>query len=244
MTTLLTLYFIAFNFAIFGLVDDLLDIGRPIKFFIPVFIALPIALLSIDPVLNFGPLSFKLKFLYPFVLSPLYVMVVANLVNMHSGFNGLSSGLSTILLIAIGFKAYLIYGDQPLYYIAPLFGALLGFIVYDIQPSKLFMGNVGSMLIGSAIGALIVSLNIEYFGFIILIPHTINFLLFLYWKVFNKPWVKYGSINDDSKTIKVPNALTLKWVAPYYYKMTELQATLLCYGYTILFCIIGFLVST
>ncbi|MFH1788995.1 MAG: UDP-N-acetylglucosamine-1-phosphate transferase [Candidatus Altiarchaeota archaeon] len=238
MIRIMVLYFIAFNFAILGLVDDLLDIPRPIKFFLPLFIAMPIALLNIDPILNFGSITFKLNFVYPFIISPIYVMVVANLVNMHSGYNGLAGGLTTILLGAITIKAYLQHGEQSLFYVAPILGALLAFMIYNLYPTQLFMGNIGSMLLGSITGALIVALNMEYFGFIILIPHTINFLLFVYWKVFKKPWAKYGTI-DEQGHLKVPNNLTLKWVAPYYYKMTELQATLISYGYTILFCIIG-----
>jgi UDP-N-acetylglucosamine--dolichyl-phosphate N-acetylglucosaminephosphotransferase len=242
MNPLLTIYFIAFNFAIFGLIDDLLDIERPTKFFIPFLIALPIALLNIDPIINFGPITFKLRFIYPFILSPIYVSVVANLINMHSGFNGLSTGLSIILVVAILAKSYILYGEKYVLPIMPLLGALIAFMIYDGHPSRLFMGNVGSMLIGSAIGTFVIAFNMEYFGFIILIPHVINFLLFIYWKVANKPWVKYGSV-DENGILKVPNNLTLKWVAPYYYKMTEFQATLLCYGYTIIFCIIGFLLT-
>ena len=242
MIRIMVLYFIAFNFAILGLVDDLLDIPRPIKFFLPFFIAMPIALLNIDPILNFGPINFKLYFIYPFIISPIYVMVVANLINMHSGFNGLAGGLTTILVGAITIKAYVQYGEQTLFYILPILGALAAFMLYNFHPTKLFMGNIGSMLMGSIVGALIIALNMEYFGFIIMIPHTINFLLFVYWKVFDKPWVKYGTI-DEEGILKVPNNLTLKWLAPYYYKMTELQATVICYGYTILFCIIGLLAT-
>jgi len=242
MVQMLMVYFIIFNFAIFGLVDDLLDIERPSKFFIPFIIALPIALLNIDPVINFGPITFKLNFIYPFIISPIYVSVVANLINMHSGFNGLSGGLSTSRLTAIILKSYTLYGETHLLAMMPIYGALFAFMIYNLHPTKLFMGNVGSMLIGSAIGTFVIAFNMEYFGVIILIPHIINFLLFAYWKAFNKPWVKYGSVNDDG-TISVPNYLTLKWVAPYFRRMTEFQATLISYGYTILFCIIGFLVT-
>lgn len=242
MVKILILYFISFNYAIFGFIDDLLDIGRPVKFFIPFFIALPIALLNIDPLLNFGPITFKLNFIYPFILSPIYVMVASNLINMHSGYNGLAGGLSAILLTAIALKAHAMHGDFSLVYVAPILGSLLGFMAYNFYPSKIFLGNIGSLFLGATIGALIVLLNMEYFGFIILIPHTINFLLFVYWKVFDKPWVKFGSPNEDG-TLKVPNILTLKWIAPYYYRMTEFQATLICYGYTILFCVIGFFIT-
>lgn len=242
LSEIMVLYFISFNFAIFGLIDDLLDIPRPVKFFLPFFIAMPIAILNIDPLLNFGPLEFKLLYIYPFIISPLYVGVVANLINMHSGYNGLSGGLTTILLLAVATKAYLVYGEEKLVYLAPILGAILGFMVYNFYPTKLFMGNIGSMLIGSVLGSLIIALNMEYFGFIILIPHTFNFFQFVYWKVFDRPWVKFGGIRADG-TLKVPNRLTLKWIAPYYYKMTEFQATLVSYGYTIIFIAIGFAVT-
>ena len=76
-----------------------------------------------------------------------------------------------------------------------------------------------------------------------LIPHIANFLLYVYWRLNNKryPTQKFGSTGDDGNLI-VPNPLTLKWVLPYYVKMTERAATNAMFAVTAVFCMIGFFI--
>jgi UDP-N-acetylglucosamine--dolichyl-phosphate N-acetylglucosaminephosphotransferase len=78
-------------------------------------------------------------------------------------------------------------------------------------------------------------------GFIMLIPHTLNFLLYVYWRVKKYPAVKFGRIRDDG-TLEVPNPLTLKWVLPYYFRVSEKQAGYTMFALTGLFCLAGFFV--
>ena len=76
---------------------------------------------------------------------PIYVMVVSNLVNMHSGYNGLQSGLSSILIITLCIKSFL---DGTLNHILPvgsILGAILAFYMFNRYPSKVFEGNIGSL---------------------------------------------------------------------------------------------------
>ena len=73
-----------------------------------------------------------------------------------------------------------------------------------------------------------------------LIPHTVNFLMYVYWKIKKYPAVKFGKVREDG-TLEVPNPLTLKWVLPYYYRLTEKQATYAMFLLTSVFCILGIL---
>jgi len=228
---LLTLYLIISSFAVFGLLDDLVDVGKKPKIVIPIFLALPIALLNLETNLSLGFTSIELGSLYRYVLAPMYVMVVANLVNMHSGYNGLASGLSTILLATVGIAGYLQRGGESLVYLFPILGAELAFLYYNRYPSRVFEGNTGSLLAGSALGSLIVLNNLELFGVIILIPHIVNFLMYLWLKLTGGREVKFGGVNGDG-TLHVPHPVCLKWTLPYYIRMTELQATLLLYSLT------------
>ena len=50
--------------------------------------------------------------------------------------------------------------------------------------------------------------------------------------------VKWGEIRKDN-TLKVPNSLTLKWILPYYRRMTEKQVVGYMYALTAFFCLIG-----
>lgn len=235
---LLIFYLIVITFAIFTIIDDLINVGRRLKIIVPFFLALPIALLNIDTSLSLYFFQIELGVFYAYIIAPLYLMVVANLINMHSGFNGLTTGLSIILLIAIGIKVFMMSGISQLFYLMPVFGALLAFFWFNKYPSRIFEGNVGSFTFGSAIGGLLVLYNMEFFGALILIPHIINFLMYTYWRVRGYSHVKFGKIRKDG-TIAVPNNLTLKWVFPYYFRLTEKQSIWIMYALTSLFCLIG-----
>ena len=240
MNDVLIFYFIVLTFGLFGLADDLLDIGRPTKIFIPFILALPIALLNKDTSLWLIFAEIELGVIYAYILSPLYLMVVANLVNMHSGFNELSVGLSTNLLIFVTARAYLTNGIESLFFIMPVLGSLIAFQYYDAYPAKILWGNIGSLMVGAAIGGLIILNNMEVFGFILLIPHIINFLMYVVWKVKRLGDVKFGELRRDG-TLKVPNPWTLKWVIPYYFRVTEHQAMWAMYLLTTFFGVLAFI---
>lgn len=237
---LLIFYFVIFIFATFGILDDLVNVGRTLKIFAPFFMALPIALLVSDTIV-WIPFIGNIDFLYffTFLIAPLFVMVVANLVNMHSGFNGLQSGLSLIVIFFIIIRVFMFKNFESALYIIPIFGALLAFYLFNRYPSKMFEGNAGSLSIGAAIGGYcVLQENMEFFLVFLFIPHIVNFLLFVYWRLTHVKAPKFGRLREDG-TIEVPNPLTLKWIIPYYWKVTETQATYAMYGVTALFGIAG-----
>ncbi len=237
--SMLIFYFVVFSYGFFALLDDLVDVGRIVKVIVPFFLSLPIALLNVDTSLSLYFTEVELGPIFTYLVAPLYLMVVANLVNMHSGFNGLCTGLSLILLLAIMAKVLMLYHDPTmLYYSVPVFSSLLAFFLFNRYPSRFFEGNVGSFILGSSIGGLLILYNIEFFGVIILVPHIVNFLLYIYWRVRGYPLVKFGRIRRDG-TLWVPNNLTLKWIPAYYFRMKEWQCVLLMYLLTAIFCFLG-----
>ena len=241
VTKLLVFYFVVLTYGIFTLVDDLIDVGKKSKIIIPFFLALPIALLNIDTSLSLGFFQIELGTIYTYIVAPLYLMVVANLINMHSGFNGLQTGLSGILLIAITIKILLEHGVGSVYLSLPILGAVLAFWYFDRYPSKMFLGNVGSYSMGSAIGGLLILNNMEFFGVVILIPHIINFLMAVYIELvrgFKKRKNIFGKLRKDG-TIEAPAYPTLKWFPAHFFRLTEKQLTYIMYALTIAFCIIG-----
>lgn len=231
-------------FGFFGALDDYVDVGRPAKIFLPYTFSLPLVT-TVGVGIVFLPFigSINLGLFYLLVIVPLYVMVVANLVNMHSGFNGMATGLAAILLGTLFIKA-IMEGEDNVFMLGVLLGAVLGLWWFNKYPSRIFDGNVGALTMGSAIGVGIVTSGFLVSGFIMLIPHTVNFMMYVYWRVMRKlhpedrRWekVKFGKVREDG-TLEVPNNLTLKWVLPYYFRMTEKQTVLAMYGLTIAFCI-------
>ena len=231
-------------YGIFGAIDDFTDIGRPIKIFFPLILSLP-ALITAHSTGIFLPFIGFFDFSYFFyVIIIVYIMVVSNLVNMHSGFNGLASGLSAILIATLLVKIAMKGGD--FIFLGCVLGATLGFLWYNWYPARVFLGNVGSLSVGAVIGYAIVAFGFFVSGFIMLIPHTVNFILYVYWRLMHKmrpederfKIVKFGRVREDG-TIEVPNRLTLKWILPYYFKMTEKEAVLAMYALTASFCLIS-----
>jgi|WetSurMetagenome_2_1015567.scaffolds.fasta_scaffold26283_2 UDP-N-acetylglucosamine--dolichyl-phosphate N-acetylglucosaminephosphotransferase len=238
---LLVFYFMVLSYALFGLMDDLLDVGRKMKIYIPFFLALPILLLTDHNLplwLRITDADMGLLYL---ILAPMYVMVVSNLVNMHSGFNGLSCGLSYIVLVFTVIKVAMGEHPENIMYILPVFGSILAFLYFETYPARIFWANIGSLMVGASVGGFIVLNHLELFGIVILIPHIINFLMYVVWKIKKVGEVKFGGLREDG-TLIVPNPLTFKWLFPYYYRLTEHQTMWIMYAITMLFGMIALII--
>ncbi len=229
-------------FALFGILDDMIDIGRPAKLVLMYYCSYPLMQFAIRSEVLF-PLIGNIDFVifYSQFIVPTYVLVTANLVNMHSGFNGMSSGLSVIILISLIIKSLMAVSIDNSIAIIAVAGATLGFYLFERYPSRIFWGNVGSLTVGASIGTMIVMQGFIISGFIMLLPHTINFLMYVYWRIKKYPQAKFGKVRDDG-TLEVPNNLTLKWVLPYYRRVTEKQAIYAMYAVTAVFSAIGILI--
>ena len=99
----------------------------------------------------FGDVDFGI-FYYPIMI--LYLMFLTNAVNLTDGIDGLCgsvtvvSSLSFVMLCAaMGMWEYSIFSMA-------LAGACLGFLVWNLHPAKVFMGDTGSMFLGGCICAI------------------------------------------------------------------------------------------
>lgn len=112
--------------------------------------------------------SFNLSWM--FILWGAFVIVgSSNAVNLSDGLDGLATGLLIIVILSFGFISYFI-GDAYLasYFhlehisgvneltivCAALIGANLGFLFFNSYPARIFMGDVGSLAMGCAIGVI------------------------------------------------------------------------------------------
>ncbi len=221
----------------------MVNIGRTSKLLIMYYCSYPLIQYATHTAVTLPSVGdLELGIVYLQFIVPTYVLVASNLVNMHSGFNGLASGLSIIVLVSLIIKSVLIHDVENIISVVAITGATIGFYLYEQYPARIFWGgNVGSLTVGgAAIGTIIVIQGFIISGFIMLIPHTINFLLYVYWKIKKYPAAKFGTVREDG-TLEVPNALTLKWILPYHYRLTEKQATYAMFLLTSVFCVAGIL---
>lgn len=96
------------------------------------------------------------------VLSVLWIVVIINAFNFLDNMDGLSAGVGAI--IAGLYMAATVIGQQ--WFVAALtallLGALVGFLVYNFPPAKLFMGDSGSLIVGLLLA--VVSIRTTYFN--------------------------------------------------------------------------------
>lgn len=86
--------------------------------------------------------------LFAYPVSLLWIVGVTNAVNLIDGLDGLAAGISLIGVMPVAAVA-LATGQMPLALVAlALSGALLGFLVHNFHPAKIFMGDTGSMFLG------------------------------------------------------------------------------------------------
>ncbi|MCM3739134.1 phospho-N-acetylmuramoyl-pentapeptide-transferase [Oceanobacillus luteolus] len=86
----------------------------------------------------------------------------SNAVNLTDGLDGLLAGTATIAFGAFAILAW--YGmpqdDIAIYSLASV-GALLGFLVFNAHPAKVFMGDTGSLALGGSIAAVAILTKME-----------------------------------------------------------------------------------
>lgn len=85
-------------------------------------------------------------------ISVLWIVGVTNAVNLIDGLDGLAGGIS---LLVLGTLSILASGaDDILAFTLPLMGAVIGFLFYNRNPARVFMGDSGSLVLGFVIAML------------------------------------------------------------------------------------------
>lgn len=97
----------------------------------------------------------------PFVM--LVLLATTNSANLTDGLDGLASGVGSIVALFFA-VATASFGDNSASVVSgALAGGLLGFLIYNAHPAKVFMGDTGSLFIGGAISAAAISCGLEIF---------------------------------------------------------------------------------
>ncbi len=100
----------------------------------------------------------------------------SNAVNLSDGLDGLVAGTSSIAFAAFGVHA-LIYGQHDIAVFAfVVTGAMLGFLIFNVKPAKVFMGDTGSLALGGALAMISILIKQEFLLVIIGIVYVIETL--------------------------------------------------------------------
>ena len=91
-----------------------------------------------------------------FMFAAFVIVGTVNAVNITDGIDGLAAGTSVPVCLFFVVITYL-WGEEYLelgIFASAMVGGLLGFLVYNFNPAKVFMGDTGSLFLGGAIAAL------------------------------------------------------------------------------------------
>lgn len=87
-------------------------------------------------------------------LTIIWIVGVSNAINLIDGLDGLAAGVSGIAIATIAVMASLM-GFQPVILLSTLLlGGIIGFLVFNFHPAKIFMGDSGSLFLGFSLATL------------------------------------------------------------------------------------------
>jgi len=132
-----------------GLIDDFRPINALLKFFLQLLAAIIVTaggfLIRSITLPYLGALSLGL-FAYP--VTVLWLVGISNSVNLIDGMDGLAGGISAFAALSMGIIALIQGAAVTSVLCFALFGAILGFLVFNFPPAKIFMGDSGSLFLG------------------------------------------------------------------------------------------------
>lgn len=166
------------GYAILGFVDDYLVVKRNNnkglseiqKLFGQLIVALVFFYIFMkagnEPQLYIYTLGIKIDMGWFYGIFLLVVLTAStNAVNITDGLDGLAGGLSAIAFLAFGlitWSSVWVIGYQDIaIFCFILVGSLLGFLIYNSHPAKIFMGDTGSLALGGALAAIAIITNHE-----------------------------------------------------------------------------------
>lgn len=152
--TLLSVYIGGILIVAVGVFDDVKPINAWVKFLLQIFAALiPIFFgVKLEYVMLLGnPISFGF---WSVPITLLWIVGLTNAINLIDGLDGLACGVSAICSISLFFIT-LIRGDaQSAMLTAILAASCIGFLPFNSNPAKIFMGDTGALFLGYTLAVL------------------------------------------------------------------------------------------
>ncbi len=164
---------------ILGIFDDIYALSAKLKFCVQIAAALVamlggtrimglsnINIFSSEPYWELGWLS------YPITI--LWIVGITNAVNLIDGLDGLACGVSTISSMTLLVIALIFFEPDVAILTAALAGACIGFLPYNLNPAKIFMGDTGSTFLGFVLATVSIQ---GLFKFYTIISFAVPFLM-------------------------------------------------------------------
>ena len=162
---------------VLGIIDDIVALKPKTKFAGQIIAALIPALsgVSIHGIVNpFVPGQYSTLGIFSIPLTVIWIVGITNAVNFIDGLDGLACGVSAIATVTMFIIAVLFGETYIALMMAALAGACLGFLPYNMNPAKIFMGDTGSMFLGYILATVSIQ---GLFKFYAVISFAVPFIL-------------------------------------------------------------------
>lgn len=178
----------AVGFGIVGFLDDYISIKKhrnlgltEIQKLILQFVIVGAYLLSValaggttETVIPFLG-SVDLGFFY-YILAAVFIVGMVNAVNFTDGIDGLNTSVTLVVALVFSVIAMLLNRVGLSLYAAAIVGAMIGFLFWNANPAKVFMGDTGSLFLGGAVCALAFGVNMPILLILIGIIYIVEIL--------------------------------------------------------------------
>ena len=188
---IIPLLLVTVGFGVVGLIDDLKKLVfkntkglKPIYKMIGLLIISVAYTLYLTNVIEIGT-DIYIPFVKESITLPLWlyipfaivVMLAAtNAINLTDGIDGLSSSVTTIIVTCLTVIAIIFNIKEVALFGSAIAGICLGFLLFNLYPSKVMMGDTGSLLLGGAVAAMALYLKMPLLLLIIAIVPVLETL--------------------------------------------------------------------
>lgn len=147
--------------AVLGVIDDCKELDAKLKFVVQIIAALVVIYLGDVRISIFTNPAFWSENPYlilpewaSVVITVLWIVFITNAVNFIDGLDGLAAGVSAIMSVSLVFIAARV-GEYPIAIVGTaLMGSCFGFLPFNFNPAKIFMGDTGSTFLGFMLASL------------------------------------------------------------------------------------------
>ena len=221
-SNIIIVIFVFISYAALGFIDDFLKVkyknnkGLSIlfKLLIQTIIALIFFYIYIrnggEPTLEISIINFRINLGWLYGLFILFLLVgSSNAVNITDGLDGLAGGLSAIAFFAYGLLAWgssWLDGYREIaIFCFVLFGSLIGFLIFNAHPAKIFMGDTGSLALGAALATIAIltrhELSLAVIGGVFVVETISSFSQIIAIKYFHKKIFKMAPLHHHFEKI-------------------------------------------
>ena len=144
-----------------GVLDDKYDLSARLKFLVQILAAvIPVTQGLVVSYMS-NPFPWGPQYLHFGVLAipitVVWIVAITNAVNFIDGLDGLSVGVCSISCLSMAVIALSLGQTMEAVLLGALLGACLGFLPYNLNPAKIFMGDTGATFLGYVLGCMSVS---------------------------------------------------------------------------------------